>query len=266
MEKREALQRLVCAAAAATGLVAAAHADYQPGYVWHRHSDWVPGQTEGGTKNNPGPDTEGTGVWMYGWTTGGGLGSENPWYAQPLTMATWDPDWWNIEQGAWSRGNDGNPPMFANRFTHNAAPSVYQFVPVVEWLNPVGDGTEVALTGTLTVQWSGVNFVGLPVDVAVVIAHYDSVTHVATPLFSTVVSKPIQGPSVGDKVELPIDISGVQLDAGDSLIFSHRAEEPLFPGGWVILYDDVSVTLVPAPGAISLLGLGGLLAARRRRR
>jgi hypothetical protein len=32
-----------------------------------------------------------------------------------------------------------------------------------------------------------------------------------------------------------------------------------------LLIDDVSVTVIPAPGAMALLGLGGLMAGRRRR-
>ena len=32
-----------------------------------------------------------------------------------------------------------------------------------------------------------------------------------------------------------------------------------------LLLDDVSVTVIPAPGAMALLGLGGLMAGRRRR-
>lgn len=34
---------------------------------------------------------------------------------------------------------------------------------------------------------------------------------------------------------------------------------------WYWMVDDVSVTAIPAPGAMALLGLGGLCAARRRR-
>ncbi len=67
-----------------------------------------------------------------------------------------------------------------------------------------------------------------------------------------------------------VDLSTVTL-AGGNIFFGHsdtNATSSTDPNDGALLFtlvDNIQVTQVPAPGSIALLGLGGLLAGRRRR-
>ncbi len=234
--------------------------------VWHRSTDWVPGTIQGSTQNNPSP-VNGTAAWQYETVQGGGLGSQNPWYAQPGQLMTWDPAWYNTGWGVWSAGNNLNPPILPGRLIHNVDPSVYASVPLVRWLNPMGNGSVIDITGTLTVGWNGVNGVGRPVNVDVVIGRRNASNNTVTVLFSDTVFKPNPFPSVGDSVFLPVSLQHVTVNQGDSIVISERGQNAVGPlGAWINLYDDVTISTVPTPGALGLLGMSGLIATRRKRR
>lgn len=250
----------------AGAVVAIAAGTAQAGQVWQRASNWVPGSTAGTTANNPGP-VNGSPAWQYEYTQGGGLGSANEWFKQPTQLMTWDPAWYATGWGVWSKGNNQNPPVLPSRLVHNVHPTTFGDIPVVRWLNPMGAATTIGLNGTMTVNWNGANGLGRPVNVDVVIAKHSAQTNTTSILFSTTVSKPNPFPSVGDSVLLPISLANVAISPGDSILFSHRGQTSVGPlGAWVNLYDNVSITAVPAPGAAALLGMAGLLAARRKRR
>lgn len=243
-------------------LASAAHGEA----VWQRATDWVPGVAQGSTVNNPGT-VGGVPVWRYESAQGGALGSANPWYAQPTTLLSWDPGWYQTGWGVWSNGDNTNPPILAGRMIHNVHPSTYGQVPLVRWQSPLGDGGQVNITGSMIVNWNGMNGLGRPVDVDVVIAKYNADLNTTTVLFSSTVSKPNPVPSVGDSVVLPVSLSGISVDQGDQLIFSHRGRNAVGPlGAWVNLYDGITIQQIPAPGTAGLLAMAGLAAARRRRR
>lgn len=245
----------------------ATHAQYLPGHSWHRSSDWVPGGNQGSSLNNPSPDGQGNPSWRYEWATGGPLGSESPWYTQPGNLMTWDAAWWSTGFGVWSGGGDDiNPPIFHHRLTHNLLDTTYARVPVVQWVNPTGDGAAVDIAGSLRVVWTGPGFLGSPVDVDVVLALHDASEGTTSPLFSTTLSKPIGSDTVGDQIILPISLNSVAFDADDSILVSMRGHDSFAPyGRWIDMYDDLTITLVPAPGAAALLGLAALTMGRRRR-
>lgn len=259
-------------AAMAAGLVTAAataaSAQYTAGDQWVRAADFMPG-THGSNELNPGPGFDGVPVWKYELATGGGgLGSTSPWYRQPTTTMTWDSDWYGIGQGAWTAGDDVNPPVFQNRMTHNIINDHYDRVPVVRWQNPNDDNLRVAVSGQYNVLWTGHEFVGDDVDVELVVAHERGATGDVAVLFSTTVGKPTPGLSIGDSIDVPVDLSMVHLAEGDSLIFSGRATERKSGlGRWIAIQDQLKVEVVPvpAPGALALLGAAGLAATRRRR-
>jgi len=216
--------------------------------------------------NNP-SSVAGHAAWQYETTHGGGLGSQNPWYAQPGQLMTWDSAWYATGWGVWSNGDDLNPPILPSRLVHNVHPSVYDSIPVVRWLFPYASTQGVDITGTLTVNWNGVNGLGRPVNDEVVIARQSALDSTITVLYSTTVSKPNPFPSVGDSVFLPISLLQVSMAQGDSLIFTHRGQNSVGPlGAWVNLYDNVTISTVPTPGAAGVLGMAGLLAVRRKRR
>jgi MYXO-CTERM domain-containing protein len=255
---------IIGAVCAPVGLFAAAgSADAGVVNSWQRSTDWVPGTTQGSTEGNPGP-VGGTPVWQYEVAHGGGLGSSNPWYAQPTQLMTWDAGWWQTGWGVWSKGDDVSPPILAGRLVHNVYPTTFDDIPMVRWMSPLGNNAHVSVTGTLTVNWNGVNGLGRPVDVDVVIAKHTA-AGVTSLLFSDTVSKPNPFPSVGDSVMLPVNLTNILFNAGDSLVISERGHNAVGPlGAWVNLYD--SVRIAPAPGVTAVLGLAGLAAVRRRRK
>lgn len=236
--------------------------------VWQRTNDWTPGVVQGSTTNNPGPAHGVPAVWKYEWTQGGPLGSSNPWYAQPRTTSKWDQLWWQTGTGAWTSDDDSGPPIMQDRIIHNLHTSTYDSVPVVSWINPMGDGTQVNVSGSLRLRWSGGQGLGFPVDVDVVVGVQDAFSGIVTPLLSGTFSKPSGVPSVNEELLISVDGKGsVTLDAGDMIIVTHRAREAFGPiGMWATVFDDVSITLVPAPGAAAFFGLAGLIAGTRRRR
>lgn len=251
----------------AVALTATASAQYSVGDQWLRAADFEPGVSQGSTSGNPGPGFDGTPVWRYEMATGGGgLGSGSEWFRQPTTTMTWDGDWWGIGQGAWSAGDDVNPPVFRNRLTHNVSAPNHQYVPMVRWMNPGGDGMQVDIGGAFNVRWTGHESVGAETDVELVIARESSAGAIDV-LFSDLLSKQTPGLSIGDNIDVPIDLSQIALDEGDSLIFSGRgADSTTGVGRWIDISDQITIKVaVPAPGALALLGAAGLACARRRR-
>jgi MYXO-CTERM domain-containing protein len=234
-------------------------------FVWQRAADWVPGNAQGGTANNPGPGAGGATIWQYEYTQGGRLGSSTPWYAQPTSTMTWDPSWYDTGWGVWSKGDNVNPPVLAGRLVHNTHISVNQDIPLVRWNSPFGPINDLAISGSLLVNWNGMNGVGQPVDVDVVVAKQNSLKTSTTLLFSTTVSKPNPFASVGDSISIPVNLSNISMGPGESIVITHRGRNGLTSGGWVNLFDNVTFTSVPTPGTLGLLGLAGIAAVRRRR-
>ena len=236
---------------------------------WHRQSDWVPGVSQGGTQNNPGPAAGGSFVWKYEWVQGGGpLGSATPWHRQPRQTMKWDGLWWSTGQGAWASDDDGSPPVMQDRIIHNLHTTTFGRTPVVSWTNPYGASTQIDLGGSLRLRWSGNNGLGYSVDVDVFMAIEDAVTGELTTILSNTYSKPTPEPSVNEEVVIPIPSTGLlTFDPGDRLILTHRGHNAFGPlGMWVSMFDNVQMTLVPTPGAAALFGVAGLALIGRRRR
>jgi hypothetical protein len=269
MPKREVFAPIVVTMLAVVAPEAAHAQSYNPGFTWSRFQDWAPGPVAGLPIGNPAPDSNGVGVYSYEWTSGDGLGSQFEWFENPGVPLVWDDEWFNSGQGAWTRANDTNPPIFKNRLTHNLIGDNFDFVPAVRWNNPIPGGTLVDITGRLTVLWSGNNFVGAPTDVDVVISIFnpnpDSPQQV---LFAQTVSKPNPGLTVGDIAELDVDLTDIEIEDLSVVTVSIRGQDRMAgEGRWVVLYDqDLNMTVVPAPGMLAF-GLGmPILALGRRRR
>lgn len=241
-----------------------ASAQYSQGFVWNRQSDWLPGISTGSGVNNPGPDAEGNPVWSYEVGHGGPLGSDDPWYESQTEQMTWDDAWWESGRGAWSNGDEKNPPVFADWMTHNLGVPNFDNVPIVRWNNPAGDGTVLDMAGTLRILWTGEDYVGAPTDVDVIVGMFDASAQAMNLLLATTVSKPHDMLSVGDWAAVPVSLDSIAMDAGDSIVISARGHDVL-PSRWIDLHDtDVGITLVPAPGVAGLIAGIGIAAARRR--
>jgi hypothetical protein len=246
---------MVRAALAVLVLASVANAE-----LFRRSSDWIP-STHGASSSNPGPS--GPPRWTYEWTTGGALNSANPWYRNPTTYMTWDSSWYGQTVGVWSRGDNLNPPVFQNYIIHNQAPSVIAYQPIARWVN-LGGASPASLSGSLVVKWTGANGLGRPSDVDVVIAKQDAGRTVTTLLYTATVQKPNPFPSVGDFVTLPVNLGGLNFAPGESMIVTLRAKTTQY--AWIQMFDNLNLTVVPAPAGAGLLAMGGVVALRRRRR
>ncbi|MFG0285887.1 MAG: PEP-CTERM sorting domain-containing protein [Phycisphaerales bacterium JB039] len=236
---------------------------YQHGDQWVRAEDFRSG-VHGSTALNPGPGFDGRRVWQYEVAHGGArLGTGNEWFRQETSLLTWDRDWWGIESGAWSYGDDTNPPIFANRMTHNIAGGHHEHTPIVRWLNP-GQEMRVSILGSYEILWSGHERVGADVQVELVIAREDAAGNIDL-LFTQVVDKPTPGLSIGDTLSVPVELGSV-IGPGESLLFTACAVDPMAGvGRWVAVEDRLSITVVPAPSSLLLLAVGLTLALRRHR-
>ncbi|MFI4916297.1 MAG: PEP-CTERM sorting domain-containing protein [Phycisphaerales bacterium JB060] len=262
---------LMLTAGVALSATQAAMAQYDAGDTWHRASDWAPGVVPGGSTNNPGPGFDGVGVWQYENANGGdGLGGTNPWYTQETTMLSWDSNWWGHGIGVWSQGNDINAPISQGKMSHNLVGSIHNDAPIVRWMMPEGTPElNIDVNGQFDVLWTGHEYRGTDMDVELVIAR-ETAGGSFDVLFSDVLSKPTPGVSIGDTASSMVNLSGISMADGDSLIISGRGVSSVGTGDegrWIDITDDlnVSVSAVPAPASLALLGLGGLAAARRRR-
>lgn len=208
-------------------------------------------------------------VWMHEFIAAegaGGLGTANPWYTRPRGPMGYDADWYGSGTPAYSRANDVNPPIFRRFLTHNVESTVHDFVPAVRWMKPSNvSETNFTITGDMLVTWDGPNGVGQSNDVDVVIAKQDGALGTLSVLFSTTVSKPDPRPSVGDVRLIPINLS-LQINEGDSILVTHRGRTSFTPeGNWINLADNLTIALIPAPGAMGLLAVAGIAMGRRRR-
>lgn len=263
MEKRVVLAAAACAVVPGA-MTGSAFGDYEYGFVWQRQADWVPGQNDGGTTNNPGPDGLGAPVWKYEYTSGGSLSSEDPWYVNAGTKLVWDSVWHDSDDGVWARGNNDSPPIYASAVLHHNLGKFDAAVPVVRWNNPAGDGALVNLSGTFTMEWDSGNDKAFDNDVDFVIALADASAGTVLPLFAETFSKPTEGISATESIAFGVDLENIALDDGDSLLITHRADT-VQHWGWISVFDDYDITFVPTPATASLMGLAGLVMTRRRR-
>ena len=63
--------------------------------------------------------------------------------------------------------------------------------------------------------------------------------------------------------EVSLDLSAYDGLSSVDIVFNFTSTTVVERMGWYV--DDVSIRAIPAPGAMALLGLGGLVATRRRR-
>ena len=248
---------------------------YNPGFTWQRSADWIvqPASDQGTTHGNPAPDALGNSVWSYEWVQGGGgLWTANPWYAQPSQKLVWDANWYTTGVPGWARADDaGNrvsqdyPPFIdQNQLTLNLGAdlpiSSPDQSPVVRWMNPLQQLTQLSIAGTLQVGWQGEDS-GYPVDVDLVIAQ-ESAGGVFDILFANTISKP-HDDSTKEFLNVPVN-TFASVKPGDSIIFSLRANGQS-AGNWITLQDDpLTLTIVPEPSTGALVVLTVMLLWVRR--
>jgi len=243
----------------------AASADYFPGFTWDRSADWTPGVHGSAGVNNPGEDAAGADVWSYESVVGGGgADSANPWFHEPSQPMVWDSDWLP-SSGVWARSLNTTPIIDQTGLLHQATPPKFDGAPLLRWINPVGDGGQIEVSGTLVVEWASTLDTTMAVQSEVLLGLHDASAGEVIPLFETVAEKPTPGEGPHEFIELELDVLSVSVDEGDSIVLTHRAVEPI-QFGWVNLVDqDLAITYIPAPGSAGLMVAAGLCAFRRRR-
>lgn len=212
---------------------------------WDRDIDWVipPDSDHGTTHGNPAPDAEGNLVWHYDYvSTGGRLGSPDPWYAEPSSPQLWDMSWFG-GAGAWAVGDDYGPATQYYAWAHTG--SWFDLKAIVRWRNSTASAVDTHVLGSLVVSWLGSFSQTIPVDVDVVVARRDAGTGAITLLYSNTVSKPTND-TTHESLALPLDLGVLTLQPGDELLFSHFAYEDFTNSVWVTL-GDYNLCMVQSP-------------------
>jgi len=222
------------------GIAAAASAQAPP-YCWDRSMEWVvqPASAVGTTQGNPGPDIFGNPVWHMEYvTTGGGLGSANPWYLEPATKCVWDDSWYG-QPGGWVVSDDFgvNISQFGGIDHYGANGVWYQYKPIVRWVNATGQAFSLQIDGTLRISWgSSVGNAGkMPTEV--VIVHRQSAGG-ANLLYSNTVDKPSSS-TANEFIDLPISIPSFAVATSDEVIISIRATGTSVPSRFVSFGDNL---------------------------
>ena len=214
--------------------------------LWNPCLDWVAmdGSDAGTTNGNPGPDSEGNLVWNFEYvTTGGQLGSANPWYDESTTKLVWDSSWFG-QAGCWAVGNNLGTHVSQGGATHiygSSGDNWFPYCPIRRWENTTGSSATVHLRGTLRIGWGGEGGVAGPVDVDLFVGVRPAGSSSSTPLVSGTYSKPDPGSSQVEYVPVHVDLTGLVLMPGDSLVIAHRARNPVGQNRWITLGTHVSM-------------------------
>ncbi|MCC6321914.1 MAG: hypothetical protein IT438_10830 [Phycisphaerales bacterium] len=233
-------------AAVAFVVLPASHsqAAYVTGYEWNRQAVWNGGTGDGTGNFNPNNDSLGNPAWRYAAFGGGSLGSASPWWSQG--PGSWLGSYAAPSGNRWYGGSAiCERTQLIQEFGGGACP-------VVEWFNPTGDEATVRVHGQFNFGWGlGANN---PVEFA--IATRDRTTNAASLLFAGGASP--SGPTLA-MFDFQTTVSSNQ-----SLVFTFRATSG--SQGFYTMSDAFSIGyLVPTPSAASMLAVGVLGLARRRR-
>lgn len=247
---------------------------YPPNFVWNRSLDWDPGTVAGTSLGNADDDALGNAVWRYGTLTGGDFSSINPWYRGQIELSVWDDVWWGASgTGAWARNyfgpdvdnDNANPPIGRYAMWHDLSERTHSFkyTSAVDWLNPVGNGATVNISGNLVFLWQGHFATASPIGaLEAVVTKFDSSTGEFFNLWTGSFTNPTVGAGLtpASQVVAPIRIVGLRLDEGDFIRYTFRAsgDESAVPL-WMGMRDEVSmrlVSVVPEPSSLLLIFVG----------
>jgi hypothetical protein len=250
-----------------------AQAAYYPGFVWDRSVDYDEGTVVGSTLGNPNTDAEGNPAWSIESTNalGTGLGGASPWYEGTTFLHVWDDSWYG-GAGAWTRGDNVNPPIRGTSMTANiSSAGLRSNVPLVRWINPVDYPTKLDITGDLRIDWRGGGGTSANIDFDVAVAKHDVLSDTWTVLYGSLFEKPHDDNSF-ESLTKSVSLSGVWVQPGDEIIVSPWAYGSS-GSTWPSLADDLTFSIaaivIPEPATLfiwTLLGAAALAAGWRRRR
>lgn len=237
----------------ATNVIAA---PYTPGFTWAREADWTPGTTNDSTAGNPDDDSLGNPTWRYERAIGGPLGSANVWYAQARSALVW-------RNGQWRVDSADRSPAIAQDAMSQADINFTFDSPIARWQNPTGVTQLVDVSVDTDVISFRADSGSTDLELAVVRLN------AATSTFDLLWSETRNAPH--NSVLQPGAAStlfGVSVAAGDSVLFTYRnlLDSPRGGNGSTAWVDASTVTIVPEPASVAVLGLCGLLLVRVPRR
>ena len=233
--------------------------------LWDRAAEWVqPSAAAAGTTlGNPAPDSVGNLVWNYEWQhtlTGSGIPMWSQWNV-PTPMVV-DP---NLFGGspAWVVQQDYGAAVFGGSLldVYNnsfSGISPWKPKPFVRWENTTGQSLILDIVGTLTVDWDGQagRIQPTPVDVGIVFLDA-SKGNAKTTLYVANVNKPTPASLQKESLILPpVNIQGVSIDPGDSLLISLSAVHATGSINYAVLRDDLRFVVGGSVPAVETVRLG----------
>ncbi|MCE5276880.1 MAG: PEP-CTERM sorting domain-containing protein [Planctomycetaceae bacterium] len=230
----------------------AANAAYSYGYVWDRSADFALAPI-----TNPDNDSQGNAVWRCAYSTGGSFTYQSgaKWYQQTGTALIWDSSWFG-GGAVWARANDKTPVAWGSAMVYASQSGVSaSYAPLVQWINPAGNGTVVEINGTLTrsttVGTSNYDFAAVWYDASANTYTAVAPGSVASTLYSTT--------SI-----FTFNAVTLTLDAGDFIQFGIKPHAPA-GGDYITMEDNITITYIPEPATVVLLSAGTVAMLRRRR-
>ena len=227
--------------------------------LWDRFAEWTDPSLNptGSTLGNPAPDSVGNLVWNYEWQSFAIAGPAWAGWDLPTKMVV-DPDFFGGVPG-WASHQDCCAAVFVDSLldVYTTPLVAHRIKPFVRWENTTGQSFTLDIVGTMHVDWAG-QFEVHPTDVDVGIVFLDaSAGNAKTPLYTINVSKPTPASLLGETLVLPpVNVLGVFIDPGDSILISVSASA--MPGGnsWVALYDDLRYVVGGGVPAAEIVRLG----------
>ncbi len=200
---------------------------YPIGFTWNRQADWVvrPEYDANTSYGNPGLDGQDQPVWQYAYTSGGGLGGSNPWFANEPTLLRWDPSWFGQASNSSWVSSDDNAPSIGPTTTYNLNHLSASRTGVIRWLAPA------TLPGGLRVHgsWS-VNWFNNAQPYEAVIAR---LPQGRADLAEVITSRTF---TIGEQqIEIPVDVVVPVVNQGDVIVVSGR---PTSDHPWYIYFSD----------------------------
>ena len=208
--------------ALAGGLASTASGQFVDSGVWNRFVDW-------------GQESQASNVWHYGVVS---AGTNNSWYeSDQVAPLQWTPND-QPSGGAWSAGNRNMVDRLGMSVSAGGD------APVISWSNPAGDGTSVNIDGRVRIQTPQGGAQGSVDTVEFVLAKRTASGEYVELRRARVNSADLRSMG-GDGMVVPISLSGVTINDGESFVMSSRAVGETTDPSTVQIIDDISIAIQP---------------------
>ena len=213
--------------------------------LWDRSAEWtdISGLPAGSMQGNPAPDSVGNLVWNFEWAAPPGGPHWAAW-TSPMPQMQVDPAWAGGFP-SWAAKQDLGAAIFSGSIldvylSSLVSPAPWKTKPFMRWENTTGQSFSLDIVGELVVAWDGAPNKVSPTDVDVAVVFVDaSAASAKTLLYLNTVSKPTPASMQKESLTLPpINILGVSIDPGDSIVLSVAALTKIGSTNYVLLHDS----------------------------